>query len=148
MRATSGLLALCCGWLLGCAGPQVVDLYSGPQRDVESIGILKAVQHASTAGGFAYITSAAGAESPGPQQPVAESFADQYPSELRVLPGRYEIRLQCQQRAQSTPGNVALPGLTLDVAAGFTYELHCNPARSDARKSSVRWRRYRTAGHR
>ncbi len=144
MRALAGLLASCCGVLLGCAGPQAVQLYSGPSRHVEEVSVLRAVQHGSTAGAFAYITSADNAESGTPQHSVAESFADNYPSELRVLPGRYEIRLQCQQQAPSKLANVALPGLTLHVGAGFTYELHCDPSRSSARKASVKWRRYRT----
>jgi hypothetical protein len=145
MRSIAALWAVPFGLLAGCAGPQVVQLYDGPQRDVKEIAVLRAVQHGATAAGFAYVTSVDSMDSKTKPRPVDESFADHYPSELRVLPGRYEIRLQCHRRAPSKAGNLALPATTLNVGAGFTYELHCDPSNSNPRKVSVKFRRYATS---
>jgi hypothetical protein len=144
MRSIAGLWAVPFGLLLGCAGPQVAQLYDGPQRDMREIAVLRAVQHGTTAGGFAYIASVDTRDSRTKPKPVDESFTDHYPSELRVLPGRYEIRLLCHRLAPSKSGDVALPATTLNVGAGFTYELHCDPSNSNPRKVSVKSHRYRT----
>jgi hypothetical protein len=138
-----------CATLAACGGPEAVRTYEGPPRDKAEVAVLKTLKFGTASGGFAALGSLdiTGNKETKPQpQGVWTAPMGMYPLELQVLPGHYEVRLQCVQPGSGS-GYVALPAIRLHLVAGYTYEVHCTAPRSHAhsRRFDVALaRRYRT----
>jgi hypothetical protein len=141
-----------CATLAACGGPEAVRTYEGAPRDKAEIAVLKTLKFGTASGGFASIgsldiTEPKEARETRPQPKVVwDAPMGVHPFELQVLPGHYEVRLQCVQPGSGS-GYVALPAIRLHLVAGFTYEVHCTASRSHAqtRRFDVALaRRYRT----
>lgn len=116
------IVSLAAGVLAGCVGP--VQTYSGEPKDMKQIAV---VTGGSTqfAGGTYIAFFVSYAELEAGKKPefkkVGDAFAG-YPRELRMLPGRYAVMTRC------TIGNqYAFPAVSLQVEAGATYEITCEP---------------------
>lgn len=115
------LLLVAC--IAGCASTPV-QTYSGPPRDKAEIAVLKGGVVNRVSGGFDYYTDL-NPEGKQERIRVGNTFTAIYPQELRMSPGKYEIIMFCWQSAGLYSGFVGHPILTLDLAAGFTYDVIC-----------------------
>jgi hypothetical protein len=113
--------------LLASCTPSILRAYRGPPLEASQVGIVKASPSRRTIVGV--INGYSHVDKWG--VPVDRRF-DNAPYELHLLPGSYWIQLHCLYSFYR-----AFPGIPLDVHAGTTYELGCEPVEKGKVQASL-----------
>ena len=103
-------------FMAGCATPSV-KTFEG-ERDISQIAILKGGLAGQVMSRFHAYVHIDGAKT---LKRVSESFTANYPTEIQLEPGRYQILMRCN----TADGSYGFPSVTAEFAAGMTYEMFC-----------------------